>query len=133
MRRTNLKISAGAALASLVLVAACSKPPPPPPAAPAAKIHVLEASYGLNCAGEVPGVPKRFPVVAGNVTSFVAEACEGRATCAYTVDVAILKDPAPECPKDFSATYKCAADGQALQARIEPEANLKTATLSCQG
>ena len=56
------------------------------------EIKVIAGTYGRSC-----GVPY------GNATNHLADACNGRSTCEYTVDVRILGDPARECAKDYVA------------------------------
>jgi hypothetical protein len=86
----------------------------------AAGIRVLEATYGGNCgAGR------------NNAGAHIASVCNGRGECNYRVDVSLLGDPAPNCPKGYEVHYQCAAGGQALRADFSPEANLGTINLKC--
>ena len=61
-------------------------------------IRVLEATYGGNCEG----------VAKGNVTKFVASACDGTDLCNYRVYYKNMGgDPAAGCKKAFRVTYVC--------------------------
>ena len=81
-------------------------------------IRIRSAIYGANCDGR-----------GGNVAGDVARSCEGRANCAYTVDVARIGDPAYGCRKDFRVEFECR--GQLEQAYLAPEANGQTLQLRC--
>jgi hypothetical protein len=61
-------------------------------------IRVLEATYGGNCAG----------VAKGNVTKFIASACDGTDLCNYRVYYKDMGgDPAAGCKKALRITYVC--------------------------
>ncbi len=61
-------------------------------------IRVLEATYGGNCAG----------VAKGNVTKFIASACDGTDLCNYRVYYKDMGgDPAAGCKKALRVTYVC--------------------------
>ena len=61
-------------------------------------IKVLEATYGGNCAG----------VARGNVTQFIASACDGSDLCNYRVYYKNMGgDPATGCKKAFRVTFVC--------------------------
>jgi hypothetical protein len=61
-------------------------------------IRVLEATYGGNCAG----------VAKGNVTKFIASACDGTDLCNYRVYYKDMGgDPAAGCRKTFRVIYVC--------------------------
>lgn len=61
-------------------------------------IEVLEATYGGNCQG----------VTKGNVTQFVASACDSKDLCNYRVYYKNLGgDPAEGCEKNFAVSYRC--------------------------
>src|SRR5262249_9306056 len=65
---------------------------------PANAIRVLEATYGGNCAG----------VAKGNVTKFIASACDGSDLCNYRVYYKNMGgDPAAGCKKAFRVAYVC--------------------------
>jgi hypothetical protein len=58
----------------------------------------LEATYGGNCAG----------VAKGNVTKYIASACDGTDLCNYRVYYKNMSgDPAADCRKAFRVTYVC--------------------------
>lgn len=95
-------------------------------------VSVVTASYGANCR----------PALRGKLTSVIAAACTGNASCTYTVCVCgtascagvCLPDPAPGCAKAFNATYRCSGDAAGTPLRvayIPAEANLATALLTC--
>lgn len=81
-------------------------------------IRVRSAIYGANCNGR-----------GGNVSNEVSRSCDGKANCAYMIDVARLGDPAYGCEKDFRVQYDC--DGRQKEAYVAPEANGKTVQLRC--
>src|SRR5262245_41642610 len=61
-------------------------------------IKVLEATYGGNCAG----------IAKGNVTQFIASACDGTDLCNYRVYYKNMGgDPAAGCKKAFRVTFVC--------------------------
>jgi hypothetical protein len=80
---------AAVAAASL---SACSRQP----SGPKVGIQVVAATYGQNCRA-----------AGGNSTTFVAQACNGKTVCAYTVDVGKIGDPSPGCTKNFVAEWTC--------------------------
>jgi hypothetical protein len=59
-------------------------------------ITVTSATYGGNC-----GQPK------GNVTGFLASACNGKSSCDYEIHWETIGDPAFGCQKDFSVEWTC--------------------------
>src|SRR5262245_66062544 len=72
-------------------------------------IKVLEATYGGNCAG----------VAKGNVTQFIASACDGTDLCNYRVYYKNMGgDPAAGCKKAFRVTYVC---GRSEERRVGKE------------
>ena len=84
-------------------------------------LQVQIATYGRSCGAPV-----------GNETAAVVAACDGRNSCAYTVDQSKLGDPAPGCAKDFSIDYTCAGGlvgGGTLS--LTAEAAGKTLNLQC--
>jgi hypothetical protein len=84
-------------------------------------IKVIKATYGGNC--------KAAP---GNLTAKVREACDGRMSCEFVVDVGVIGDPAPGCAKNFAVLYNCGS--QEKDARLPPGVGGKkeAVTLSCQ-
>jgi hypothetical protein len=83
-------------------------------------VAVTSATYGGNC-----GAPR------GNVTSHLAQACNGRRSCDYVIDWRIIGDPKPFCGKDYVAEWRCGgAPGRS--ASVSPEAGyLKSISLRC--
>jgi hypothetical protein len=81
-------------------------------------IRVLSAVYGSNCEGR-----------GENATRELARACDGRSSCAYTVDVRRLGDPAYGCRKDFRVQYECG--GRTERAYLSPEADGQTLQIRC--
>jgi hypothetical protein len=84
-----------------------------------ANITVTSASYGQSCKA-----PK------GNETQALQAACNGKATCQYTVDYKVIGDPAPGCGKDFDVAWTCAT-GPGGSASLPAEANGGKLNLSC--
>ena len=83
-------------------------------------IHVTSATYGAVC---------HQP--AGNVTKFLADACNGRGTCDYVVQYQTIGDPSPGCAKDFSVQWTCSI-GPGGTAGAPAEAGLGSkVTLQC--
>lgn len=80
-----------------------------------AGIAIESATYGANCGSPI-----------GNVTSQVAQACNGSARCDYVIDHLLLGDPAPGCAKDYRVSYKCAPGAQRQTHIIEGEAGFKS-------
>lgn len=84
-------------------------------------ITVVAASYGFNCGAAY-----------GNVTDDLARACNGRTSCAYTVDNRILGDPAVGCAKDYRAEWRCGGSAEIQRTIVPPEAGLNSkAFLAC--
>ena len=95
--------------------------------------NVIEATYGGTT---VPIYVEFCPAIApGNVTAAVHASCEGLKNCDFTVDQAILGDPAPGCWKSFDVTYQCAQNRNATQTVSIPAdpdgADNQTVSLSC--
>lgn len=85
------------------------------------QIAIVAATYGANCG-----------VTRGNKTLALTAACNGKRTCEYRVDVAVLGDPAYGCGKDFVAEWRCAGTSKTRTVTVPPEAGLgKIAQLSC--
>lgn len=82
-----------------------------PASAPAAvetiTIKVLSGTYGRNCNAK-----------AGNATAPLSRACDGRASCDFSIDTSVLEDPAPNCSKDFAAEWKCGAGNAVYSAAL---------------
>jgi hypothetical protein len=78
-----------------------------------AGIRVIEATYGGNCAG----------VRKGNVTQFVAAACNDKTLCNYRIYYKEMGgDPAEGCAKAFSLSYACAKSGKRERCNVAAEA-----------
>ena len=89
--------------------------------APAASILVSQATYGGNCS-----------VAPGNLTGVLAQSCNGRADCEYTVDYKVLGDPARGCRKDFAVEWQCTGNAARHRFSLRGEAgNRGLAKLSC--
>lgn len=98
----------------------------------ASTIHVVEATYGKNCAQFQPPPGHTNQVKDGNATAAVASACNGAMTnCRYMVDSAKLHDPADGCGKDFLVSWRCGTQPQVHQFYLPAEADPSTAFLAC--
>jgi hypothetical protein len=76
-------------------------------------IKVLEATYGGNCQG----------VTKGNVTQFVASACDSKDLCNYRVYYKNLGgDPAEGCEKNFAVSYTCGKNAKPDACTLPAEA-----------
>ena len=64
------------------------------------RIHILSATYGLNCGA-----------ARGNVTSHIAQACDGTSQCDYRIDVNAIGDPSRGCRKTYDVEYRCGLGG----------------------
>ena len=86
------------------------------------KIHIQSATYGGNCG-----------VDPGNVTAYIADACNGKSKCTYTVDHNEIGDPAYGCKKTYVVTYKWGTDEQTYEQRLSAEAGWgnKAVVLTC--
>jgi hypothetical protein len=95
-------------------------------------IHVVDATYGLACKDFVPPSGQANLVKVGNVTAAVAKSCDkARTTCVFAVDALQIGDPASGCGKDFIANWRCGGDQKVHQFYLTPEANGRSAVLSC--
>jgi hypothetical protein len=70
------------------------------------RIAVVRASYGENCAA-----------ARGNVTTPLAQACDGRDRCEYRADYTLLGDPAVGCSKELAVDWRC---GEVFHRRVLP-------------
>jgi hypothetical protein len=76
-------------------------------------IKILEATYGGNCES----------VKAGNLTQFVASACDSKDLCNYRVYYKQLGgDPAEGCEKSFAVSYICGRNTKRNACTLPPEA-----------
>jgi hypothetical protein len=87
-------------------------------------IEVLEATYGKSCRPQ-------FDIATGNATSAVAGACNGFGACAYTIDVAVLGDPANGCGKDFEVRWRCGREATPQSAHVAAEAHQNSLLMAC--
>lgn len=89
-------------------------------AAGAGSLKVREATYGGNCGAR-----------RGNVTAHIAGQCDGKASCNYSVEYAVIGDPAPGCAKDYRVAYSCGPVDR--EGFAGPEAGYgSVVTLNCQ-
>ncbi len=84
------------------------------------RIRVIGATYGANC-----GAPP------GNATNDVAQMCDGQTTCEYVIDIGVLGDPTPGCPKNYSVEWQCGRDPQRGQIAPGQEASGTRIVLRC--
>lgn len=95
-------------------------------------INVVEATYGWNCKAFKVPAPYQNNVKVGNATAAVATACNGKeGSCAFTVDVQKIGDPANGCGKDFTVQFQCGRNRDMRTAKLDGEAHTKSITLSC--
>lgn len=83
-------------------------------------ISVTMATYG----GRTCKIPN------GNVTQPLQTACNGKATCQYTVNHLVIGDPAPGCAKDFVVEWTCGTSPGG-SASLPGEASGGKVNLSC--
>lgn len=84
-------------------------------------LQVVAGTYGGNC-----GQGR------GNVTTYLANACNGKANCVYTIDYTAIGDPAVGCAKDYVAEWRCGDDPTIYRASAPPEAGYRrTVDLVC--
>ena len=103
-----------------------------PPDPNANVIHVVDASYGLACKDFAPTSGRPNQVKIGNVTAALARTCDrAKGTCMFAVDAVQIGDPADGCSKDFVANWRCGGDQRVHQFYLTPEANGRSAMLSC--
>jgi hypothetical protein len=95
-------------------------------------IHVADATYGLACKDYAPPSGKLNLVKIGNATAALTSACDrAKSTCLFAVDAVQIGDPADGCSKDFIANWRCGGDQKVHQFYLPPEANGRSAMLSC--
>jgi len=98
----------------------------------ASVIHVVEATYGLSCKDFTPPPGHPNLVKVGNATEALARECDTtRTSCLYKVDDAKLGDPATNCGKDFSASWRCGGDPEIHTFYLAAEAAGRSVFLSC--
>ncbi len=84
------------------------------------RITVISGTYGQNCGA-----------LYGNKTRHLSMQCNGKHTCSYRIDVALLGDPSVGCEKDYVAEWRCGS-GQLKSLRVPAEAGRGSViTLTC--
>jgi hypothetical protein len=73
---------------------------------PGTEISVVEAVYGGNCVGRGFSPDTNYPLNVDE-TAHLAAACDGLASCNYTVDHTVIGDAYLGCPKDYAAVWAC--------------------------
>ena len=113
-----LLLGLGASLAISVPRLRPHSPVPPP-----GSIQVVAATYGGNC-----GQPR------GNVSGYLAAACDGLRHCGYKVDYRVIGDPAYGCSKTYVAEWTCPGSPQILRVQALAEAGYGSIVqLGCPG
>ena len=99
---------------------------------PNGDLNIIEASYGSNCDGDTDVQGLAF---VGNDDSTLQAACNGLASCSYTVawlsNTDHPYDPDYLCPKDYDVKYDCGCGQQTAQ--VAGEADGGSLTLDCTG
>jgi hypothetical protein len=99
---------------------------------PDSDILITSATYGNDCQGAASPAGGTIQIKTGNATTALAKACNNaKASCKFVVDVGALGDPAPGCSKDFSFNWQCGSASAVRHGSVDPEANGKTAVLTC--
>lgn len=84
-------------------------------------IMVTAGTYGRNCGASY-----------GNVTEHLANTCNNKSQCEYTIDYTVIGDPVSGCRKDYTAEWRCGHGSSVHNASASPEAGYqKKITLSC--
>ena len=84
-------------------------------------IIVTAGTYGRNCGASY-----------GNKTEHLANACNNKSQCEYTIDYTVIGDPVVGCGKDYTAEWRCGQGSTVHKASASPEAGFrKNITLSC--
>jgi hypothetical protein len=94
-------------------------------------IHVVDATYGENCASFVPseGVNRFRP---GNATVAASQTCDNTDVyCPVYVDAFRIGDPAPGCAKDFTVKWRCGSAPALHTAHVDAEAFKNIAWIGC--
>jgi hypothetical protein len=98
----------------------------------AARIEVIEATYGLNCKDHEVKPPNENKVSVGNVTKAVKSVCDDKQKqCWFNIDIDEFGDPANGCAKNFSVSWKCEGSAKIHEAGAAPPAENKSVLLSC--
>ena len=74
-------------------------------------ISIESATYGLNCDQPI-----------GNVTSHIAQSCNGKSDCKYFVDHTVIGDPAFGCKKNYIVRYRCSDSSSVFEKTLVEEA-----------
>jgi len=93
-------------------------------------IHIIEASYGLNCRGiETPAGYNT--VKTSNATQYAKRLADGKTRSEIPIDAAIIGDPANSCLKDFQIHWSCGDKAERFHKSVPGEANGKAVVLTC--
>jgi len=92
----------------------------PPIISSSNKIAVVSGTYGTNCNASY-----------GNKTTHLANTCNAKPHCVYSIEVAVIGDPASNCAKDYIAEWRCGGDQTVHKASIKPEATGQHVILKC--
>lgn len=85
-------------------------------AAPGNAIHIIRASWGLNCGHDAAGAMRTFAddresnkIIENNILQTIQRFCDGKAACTLHNTVEFMgTDPAPACPnKEMAIEYRC--------------------------
>jgi hypothetical protein len=124
---TSITVVLGTLLALGAIFLSLYEPPPPPvkkvaPPDPHPNyyVRVKEASWGMNCDGQmIPSSSsdilkgkqveqRRYEIRPGNATKTLQTLCDKKKKCSLTATVEDLGfDAAPKCTKDLRLTYTC--------------------------
>ncbi len=87
-------------------------------------VRVVSGTYGRACNAK-----------AGNATTLLARACDGKSACDYAVEAVPLENAAASCGRDFVAEWKCGAAGVIYSATLPADAVSKheKLRLACAG
>ncbi|MBI5107977.1 MAG: DUF3421 domain-containing protein [Rhodocyclales bacterium] len=97
---------------------------PAPGVVPNGGIQVEAANYGANC-------PKHDKKKNAAVAPSIAKACNGKQTCDYKIDVAVLGDTAPGCAKEAVVIFSCPPFQAPRPVGVAKEAHGKIVKLVC--
>ncbi|MCP3415716.1 acyltransferase [Bradyrhizobium brasilense] len=86
-------------------------------------ISVVAGTYGGNC---------RSIAVRGNATPALAAVCNGKDECTFKIGMEQIGDPAPGCPKEFTAAWICKGDRMIRSGSVPAQSGFaSTLQLSC--
>ena len=83
-------------------------------------IYITGATYGGNCGAR-----------RGNLMREMIDSCAGRDVCTYPVDMRVIGDPRPGCPKDFQVSYVCREGTPERSVSLNPEASGQSLFIDC--